>query len=84
MWGGPVKRRPVGSFYGYCLRLCLELQPASVHQPLGGGSGLAIYTVGLAIYTGLAFNTGVGEIDDLSANVGVGVRRGTDGVVDLL
>ena len=60
-----------------CRWLCLELQPASVHQPLGGSSDLAIYT-------GLAFNTGVGELDDLPANVGVGVRRGTDGAVDLL
>ena len=57
--------------------VCLELQPASAHQPLEGGSGLAIYA-------GLAFNTGVGELDDLPANVGVGVRRGPDGAVDLL
>ena len=35
-------------------------------------------------YAGIAFNTGVGELDDLPANVGVGVCRGTDGAVDLL
>ena len=35
-------------------------------------------------YTGLAFNTGGGgELDDLPADVGIGVRRGTDGAAYL-
>ena len=82
VWGGSVRRRPVGSLHGYA-------------GPRGRASGCAlsysqprpISHLGAALawsYIGLAFNTGVGELDDLPANVGVGVCRGTDGAVDLL